>query len=89
MRDFELILRFTSDSKEKTRVSVKAEDEKHALEELFKKTDNGWLFFRDSEDVKFMNVNAAFEIVVVDIEKDRIETEKRTQEYLETMKNWK
>lgn len=89
MRQFKLILKFTDSSKENAEVIVEAKDEQHAFEKLFKMTDNGWLFNAEFENTKFINVNAAFEIIVLDIENDRIKEEKRTQEAHEAVKNWR
>ena len=88
VKQFQLILKFTDNSKETYEVIVQARDEQHAFEELFKMTDNGWLFNAEFENTKFVNVNAAFEIVVVDVEEERIKTQKRTQEANAAMKNW-
>lgn len=89
MRQFELSLKFTDSSEDTFKVVVNAKDEQDAFKELFNMTENGWLFNSEFEETKFINVNAAFEIVVVDIENDRIETEKRSQEAQEAMKKFK
>lgn len=87
MKEFEIRLKFPNGDIEK--VNYSANDEQLAFKQLFKNVENGWLFIAGMGHPRFINVNAALEMEIVDIKTDRIETEKRTQEAREAMKNFR
>lgn len=86
MKEYEVRLKFFNNEIEKIKVS--ANDGQHAFKVLNELTDNGWLFVASMGHPRFVNVNAALEMEIVDIEANRIAEEKRSREALEAVKKW-